>query len=91
MTACCNACGQEWPRDPALEVECPDCRAGIGSACRRPSGHACAVHGGRDRLAMDRGFLEPCPARLTQEAAEHPTLFAHLPAACAAGKVRPHG
>jgi hypothetical protein len=62
MTARCNACGEEWPRDPALEVECPDCRASIGSPCRRPSGHGCAVHGARDRLAMDWGFLSPCSA-----------------------------
>lgn len=62
MTARCNSCGQEWPRDPALEVECPDCRASVGAPCRRPSGHGCAVHGARDRLAMDRGFLTLCLA-----------------------------
>jgi hypothetical protein len=60
MTVRCNACGEEWPRDPALEVDCPDCRAGLGSACRRPSGHSCAVHASRDRLAMGRGFFAPC-------------------------------
>jgi hypothetical protein len=62
MTVHCNICGQEWPRDPALEVECPDCRVSVGSPCRRPSGHACNVHAARDRLPMDRGFLTRCPA-----------------------------
>ena len=62
MTVRCNACGEVWARDPALEVECPNCRAAPGSPCRRPSGHGCAVHAARDRLAMQRGFLAPCPA-----------------------------
>ena len=63
MTARCNNCGEEWPRDPALEVGCPACHATAGVQCRRPSGHACAVHAERDRLAMTRGFLAPCPVR----------------------------
>lgn len=58
----CNGCGEEWPRDPALEVECPDCKAGIGSPCRRPSGHVCGIHASRDCLAMEKGVLAPCPA-----------------------------
>lgn len=58
----CSACGQWWPRDPALEVECPQCRAAPGVKCRRPSGHPCALHRARDRLAMERGYLERCPA-----------------------------
>lgn len=62
MTARCQACGQEWPRDPALEVACPACHAPEGAPCRRPSGHGCAVHEARDRLAMERGILAPCPA-----------------------------
>ena len=66
MTARCNTCGQEWPRDPALEVACPDCHARVGSDCRRPSGHACVIHAARDRLAIDSGFLNPCSA------AQHP-------------------
>jgi len=61
MTVRCNACGEVWRRDPALDVECPDCRAPIGSSCRRPSGHHCAVHAARDRLAMQRGFRRPLP------------------------------
>jgi hypothetical protein len=70
MTTRCNACGEEWPRDPAFEVECPDCKAGIGSPCRRPSGHACAIHASRDRLAMEMGLLAPCPAAGEQPSAE---------------------
>jgi len=29
----CKHCGQEWPRDPALEVPCPKCEAPIGKKC----------------------------------------------------------
>lgn len=51
----CHACGQTWPRDPALEVPCPTCRAGVGRKCRRPSGHEAwgGVHAERDLLAME--------------------------------------
>lgn len=52
MTARCRECGLEWDRDPALEVECPTCGAGVGSPCRRPSGHRCSPHRPRDELAM---------------------------------------
>lgn len=49
----CDGCGQEWPRDPALEVTCPTCGAGVGHRCKRPSEHAAAkIHAGRDRLAL---------------------------------------
>ena len=47
-------CDRTWPRDPVLEVACPDCRAGIGVKCRRPSGHAAWqhwVHAARDLAA----------------------------------------
>jgi len=70
MTARCNACGQAWPRDPALEVACPDCRAPAGSPCRRPSGHGCTVHAGRDRLAMKMGLLAPCPVTVLPAATD---------------------
>ena len=56
MTVKCSLCGQEWPRDPALEVACPVCRAAAGSPCRRPSGHETyggQPHPDRDRLAME--------------------------------------
>jgi hypothetical protein len=58
----CNACGQTWPRDPAFEVPCPQCRAPVGSPCKRPSGHGCGVHTSRDQSAMDAGLLERCSA-----------------------------
>lgn len=52
----CTRCGQEWPRDPALEVPCPTCNAAIGRACKRPSGHALMtdsrIHPARDRRAL---------------------------------------
>lgn len=54
MSVQCQRCGQEWPRDPALEVACPTCRAPIGAWCKRPSGHqAQDLHTARDRLALD--------------------------------------
>jgi|HubBroStandDraft_5_1064220.scaffolds.fasta_scaffold1104760_1 hypothetical protein len=62
MIAHCKRCGEVWPRDPALEVECPDCHVSAGTKCRRPSGHACDIHAARDRLAMASGFLATCPA-----------------------------
>lgn len=60
----CLRCGQEWPRDPALEVACPLCRAPVGRACRRPSQHEVyggAVHSARDQAALDAGFVQMCP------------------------------
>jgi hypothetical protein len=59
----CENCGQTWPRDPALEVRCPTCRAAIGQLCKRPSGHGCDVHASRDHLAMAQvaGYGR-CPA-----------------------------
>jgi predicted amidophosphoribosyltransferase len=71
MTVSCSACGQEWPRDPALEVRCPTCCAKVGHYCSaaRPSGYrvrfgAAMVHPARDQLAMDLGFLQRCPAAI---------------------------
>lgn len=64
MPARCLRCGQEWARDPALEVPCPVCHAGVGQPCRRPSGHeAPDVHRDRDQLALEQGFIQPCPGR----------------------------
>lgn len=63
MTVRCSRCGQEWPRDPALEVECPTCHAPVGRKCRRPSGHRVfgdQPHAARDYLAMERGFFKKC-------------------------------
>lgn len=58
-------CGRSWPRDPALEVPCPDCTAPVGSPCRRPSGHRVfghGVHGARDLAADAAGKYEICPS-----------------------------
>jgi hypothetical protein len=66
MTARCNVCGQEWPRDPALEVECPKCHAPVGSDCKRPSGHRAfggQPHADRDRAALAAGKLGKCPGK----------------------------
>lgn len=51
--------------EPALLVPCPDCQAGIGRACVRPSGHPVfggGVHRSRDQAALDAGVLKPCTA-----------------------------
>jgi hypothetical protein len=61
MTVTCSNCGEEWPRDPALEVPCPTCHAPVRVKCRGPSGHPCELHASRDRAAMGAGFLRPCP------------------------------
>lgn len=72
----CSNCGQEWPRDPALEVECPTCRAKPGVLCRRPSEHECPVHATRDRLAMESvpGYGR-CPAGKTVRTPQQANLF----------------
>jgi hypothetical protein len=64
----CNLCGEEWPRDPALEVACPKCRAAVGVGCKdeRPSGHRVNrfdVHPERDQCALDKGLIGLCPKR----------------------------
>lgn len=74
MTVRCHSCGQEWPRDPALEVPCPTCRAPIGSPCKRPSGHSCSLHAARDHAAMAAAKLERCPAAPASEATPQLTL-----------------
>ena len=69
MSVSCAAFSQEWSRDPALEVICPNCNAQIGKFCaeKRPSGYrirfgSTLIHPARDQLAMDLGFLQKCPA-----------------------------
>lgn len=68
MSATCNkGCGKTWPRDPVLEVECPDCRAPVGVQCKRPSGHRVwggEPHPARDILADQLGKYGPCPKGL---------------------------
>ena len=76
----CNrpGCAATWPRDPILEVACPDCRAGIGARCRRSSGHAGGfvdLHAARDLLADAVGAYGPCPLAICG-AANRPTQSA---------------
>jgi hypothetical protein len=59
-------CCREWPRDPVLEVACPSCRAPIGRACKRPSGHGVwGTYGrfcdARDPAADRAGAYGECP------------------------------
>lgn len=71
MSVVCNACGREWPRHPALEVECPKCGAAAGADCTRPSGHTgplIELHIARERLAVGRGVLQLCPEGPTMQA-----------------------
>jgi len=62
----CHACGEEWPRHPALEVECPVCRAHVGVHCKKPSGHAfwrnALPHVEREQRAVDAGKMTRCSA-----------------------------
>ena len=74
MSVTCSNCGEEWPRDPALEVPCPTCYALVGVKCRRPSGHACELHHSCDQAAMDAGFLRPCPKGPSAQQAMAPQL-----------------
>src|SRR2546425_619476 len=84
MTVSCLKCGQEWPRDPALEVKCPTCNSQIGYYCgaKRPSGHkvrfgSTLIHPPRAQLAMDIGFLQRCPAVQNQPEPDPLPLFAN--------------
>ena len=64
---CARGCGRQWPRDPALEVVCPTCRAAVGQRCRSPSGHRVwgnEPHPARDLLADREGFYGSCPKGL---------------------------
>lgn len=63
---CGKGCGKEWPRDPVLEVPCPECLAPIGVRCKRPSGHTIwgkEPHASRDILADRNGCYGPCPRK----------------------------
>ncbi len=56
----CGDCGVEldFDADPALAVVCPECRAPVGSRCRKPSGHRMphgTVHALRDVSALEAG------------------------------------
>ncbi len=74
MTVSCSKCGDEWDRDPALEVACPTCNSKIGHYCgqKRPSGHKVRfgsplIHPARDQLAIDLGFLKRCSVAILPE------------------------
>lgn len=57
-------CLKEWLRDPILEVVCPDCGAGVGVRCKRPSGHSGGfvdAHAARDLAADQQGAYGACP------------------------------
>lgn len=72
MAAVCHACGTEWPRHPALEVECPLCNAAVGVGCCRPSGHTgpfIEPHVEREQRAVDEGVLELCAEGPTRKGA----------------------
>jgi hypothetical protein len=65
----CNrpGCEREWSADPILAVNCPDCRAGVGVRCKRPSGHSgpfVDAHAARDLEADRQGAYGPCPLGL---------------------------
>lgn len=67
MTVHClkDGCARTWPRDPATEIACPGCGAGIGKKCKRPSGHTAWgswVHDARDIAACRAGHYGPCPS-----------------------------
>lgn len=72
MSVSCRQCPKTWPRDPALEVECPVCGAVPGEKCRtrRPSGHVHSAkfsglppwgHDERDLEAALAGAYGECP------------------------------
>lgn len=61
----CASCGQEWKKHPATVVPCPDCHAGVGLVCVRPSGHTVPlgeIHVRREQAAVDAGLLLRCTA-----------------------------
>lgn len=59
----CNICGEWWPKHPARLVVCPDCKASVGSPCRRASGHECNIHVPREALAVEMGLMSKCKGR----------------------------
>jgi hypothetical protein len=64
----CPECRREteYPRDPGLEVACPDCKAPVGSYCVRPSEHRVTMaplHRARLRATHEAGFEPACSCR----------------------------
>jgi hypothetical protein len=65
----CNhpGCEREWSADLILAVSYPDCRAGVGVRCKRPSGHSgpfVDAHDARDLEADRQGAYGNCPLGL---------------------------
>lgn len=78
MTYRCDLCGDEWPFDPARLIACPDCRAPVGSPCKKPSGHPFpggGHHASREPAAMAAGLLQRCKAAPMPEITRQPALF----------------
>jgi len=75
MTASCSNCGQEWDRDPAIEVPCPTCDAAVGEKCSRPSDHSGSFvhpHVTRDDLAMESiASYGMCPEGQSRRSDQH--------------------
>lgn len=65
----CNGCGRFYPVHPCMLVACPECRAKVGSRCRRPSEHEAAnFHVGREREAVIAGHMErECPGESPEQ------------------------
>jgi hypothetical protein len=60
-------CNRDWPRDPILDVACPDCHGPVGVRCKRPSGHSgsfVTAHAARDLAAE-----QPVPTAPVRSAA----------------------
>jgi hypothetical protein len=58
----CHACGETWPRDPVLEVECRVCHVRAGAFCNNPSGHKkMGFHPTRELAALAAGRMHLCP------------------------------
>jgi predicted nucleic acid-binding Zn-ribbon protein len=58
MSVQCSNCGKTWPRDPRLEVPCPECDADVGARCQRPSEHGCKPHIPREWKAIEEDYYE---------------------------------
>jgi hypothetical protein len=72
-------CDRSWPRDPVIEVECPACHAGVGTRCKRPSGHRAwrgNFHAVRDIAADKAGKYGTCPTgRCGLAVAQRPSQY----------------
>lgn len=62
MAVMCGLCGRIWERDPALEVACPLCGAGVGEPCAE-------YHVERDYAAIEAGVVDVCEPKASKETA----------------------